>query len=97
MHGWSQTTEEDRKVLEIVAATRPEFPVTDIVSTTIIAETRVNVAWSAPTTLGGNGIVITAYRVLLRGVDAPDGTPTFTESPAGSGCNPTAATPAATE
>lgn len=50
---------------------------------------KVRIAWTAPSNTGGTGVVITAYKVLVR----DSGGSTFVAVPSGSGCEP--GTPAA--
>lgn len=81
VHGWSESYSAE---LTIVAASVSSAP-TDVETTNSVASaTTVRVAWTAPADLGGTGIAITAYRILLRESDGS----TFTESPLGSGCRP---------
>jgi len=85
VHGWSVGYSPE---LTIVAASVPSAP-TDVETANSAAPvtTAVVVAWTAPADLGGAApIAITAYRVLLRHSDGA----TFSASPSGSGCNPTA-------
>jgi hypothetical protein len=75
----------DSSVLEIVAATVPSAPNTVAVANSADnSVATVNVAWSTPTVLGGDGITITSYAVYIRQSDGS----TFSEAPAGSGCSP---------
>jgi hypothetical protein len=75
----------DSAVLEIVAATVPSAPNTvEVANSADNSVATVNVAWSTPSVLGGNGITIASYAVFIRQNDGS----TFSEAPAGSGCSP---------
>ena len=79
----------DSAVLEIVAATVPSAPNTVAVANSAgDAASTVNVAWSTPSILGGDGILIASYAVFIRESDGA----TFSEAPSGTGCNPTGPT-----
>lgn len=51
----------------------------------------MRISWTVPANLGGDGIAISRYRILLRQADL-----TFSEAALGTGCNPSDATAAAT-
>jgi hypothetical protein len=68
-----------------VAATIPSVP-TEVKTLNSVSDltTKVKISWTAPTDLGGTGITIEEYSVLVRQSDAS----TFTQTALGSGCRP---------
>lgn len=60
VHGWSS---QYSPVATIIAATVPSEPLNVVTSNTL--STTVTVSWDEPNSLGGTGLTITAYQVLV--------------------------------
>jgi hypothetical protein len=68
----------------ILAAVVPSPPLNVITSNVAGAKT-VNISWSLPSNTGGTGVLITAYKILIKQSNG-----TYSESPANcNGSNPT--------